>query len=335
MQGSIGRLGRSAFLRLPDSAQAGARRLRDELSGLGQLKANQNMLAMRVAELERQVGMVPSPGATPPDARFPDHIRSRLCTQNQMESPWFTGWCQAMGIPPYAHRKQWEFAYIAEVLNTFGLLEPGRRGIGFGVGREPLVSLFASRGVEVMATDLEADAREAIGWVKSGQHAEGGVEGMLRDGVIDLEELRRLVQWRAVDMSAIPDDLTGYDFTWSACSLEHIGTLQLGLDFIENSLKTLKPGGIAVHTTEFNVFSNDETIEAGATVVYRERDMLALRDKLEAAGHEVAAFDFNRGEGLLDKYIDVPPYADEPVLRFQFGPYTLTSVAMVIRKASS
>ncbi|MGN6721733.1 MAG: hypothetical protein ACTHJM_03885 [Marmoricola sp.] len=332
MPGTIGRLGRSALGRLPDSTQATARRLRAELSGLGQLKVNQNMLAMRVSALEGRLGTVPAPGPTPPDPRFPDHVRSRLCTQNQMESPWFTGWCQAMGIPPYAHRKQWEFAYIAEVLSTFGMLEPGRRGIGFGVGREPLVSLFASRGVEVMATDLEADAREAIGWIKSGQHAEGGVAGLRRDGVIDLEQLQQLVQWRAVDMSAIPDDLTGYDFTWSACSLEHIGTLQLGLDFIENSLKTLKPGGIAVHTTEFNVNSNEDTIEAGPTVVYRERDMTALRDKLEAAGHEVAAFDFSRGEGLLDKYVDVPPYADEPVLRFQFGPYTLTSVAMVIRK---
>jgi hypothetical protein len=30
----------------------------------------------------------------------------------------------------------------------------------------------------------------------------------------------------------------------------------------------------------------------------------------------------------------VPPYADEPVLRFLFAPYTLTSIAIVVRKAA-
>ena len=38
-----------------------------------------------------------------------------------------------------------------------GLLAPGRRGIGFGVGTEPLPALFANRGVEVVASDLGLD----------------------------------------------------------------------------------------------------------------------------------------------------------------------------------
>jgi hypothetical protein len=216
------------------------------------------------------------------------------------------------------------------MLESLDMLKPGRRGLGFGVGREPVVSGFAARGVEVTATDLAPDAQEATAWVRSAQHA-SNIDGLLNPKVCDPDDFRRLVSWRPVDMRDIPKDLEGYDFCWSTCAFEHLGSLENGLDFVEASVGTLRPGGIAVHTTEFNVSSNDATLETGATVVYREKDLTAFRDKMEAKGHEVAAFDFHRGVGVLDEYVDVPPFAEEPVLRFTLGTFTLTSVGIVIR----
>jgi len=321
---------RTGFESLPQSVRKDIVRRRAELRGLGQLKINQALLAKRLAELEQQQAPAVSKAAEVPDPRFPPQVRSRLCTQAQLSEPWFKRWCEAIGEPPVAHRKTWEFAYIAEVLDSLGQLRPGRRALGFGVGREPLVSAFASNGVQVVATDLAPAAREARGWVRSDQHA-SGAEGLLRPAVCEPGRFRELVSWRAVDMRAIPEDLEHFDFCWSVCSLEHLGTLAAGMDFIEGSVATLAPNGIAIHTTEFNLSSNEETVEAGPTVVYRERDLLALRDRLEAAGHQVAAFDFSPGKGLLDLYVDVPPYADEPVLRFLYASCTLTSVAIVIR----
>ncbi|HEX6390018.1 MAG TPA: class I SAM-dependent methyltransferase, partial [Solirubrobacteraceae bacterium] len=280
--------------------------------------------------LEQQA-FPPAPVSEVEDPRFPPHVRSRLCTQAQLSEPWYTAWREALHEAPIAHRKTWEFTYIAEVLNALGMLEPGRRGLGFGVGREPLVPLFASRGVELLATDLEPTAREAIGWARSDQLA-ADVDSMARPEICELETFRRLVTWRAVDMRAIPDDLRGFDFCWSTCSLEHLGTLDYGLEFIERSIDTIRPGGIAVHTTEFNLSSDEDTVEAGPTVVYRKRDLLPLRERLEAAGHEVAAFDFDPGDGLLDRYVDIPPYSHDPCLRFLYASYTLTSVAIVVRR---
>jgi SAM-dependent methyltransferase len=217
---------------------------------------------------------------------------------------------------------------VPEVLERLGMLGAGHRGLGFGVGRERLVPAFAARGIEVVATDLEPESREMMGWIRSDQHAYGA-ESMQRPEICEPETFRRLASWRAVDMRAIPGDLTGFDFCWSVCSLEHLGSLDYGLEFIERSLDTLRPGGIAVHTTEYNLTSNEAAVEAGPTVVYRERDMAALVARLESQGHEVAALDLRPGEGLLDRY--APPYADEPCLRLLFAPYTLTSVALVIR----
>ena len=47
---------------------------------------------------------------------------------------------------------------------------------------------------------------------------------------------------------------------WSSCSLEHLGSISHGIEFILNSLKCLKQHGVAVHTTEFNLSSNEETL---------------------------------------------------------------------------
>jgi 2-polyprenyl-3-methyl-5-hydroxy-6-metoxy-1,4-benzoquinol methylase len=328
----VTRLIRWLFELLPESVRVGIVRRRAELRGIGQLKENQALLARRLAELE-MAQLDGDAHANVEDPRFPPSVRSRLCTQEQLAEPWFEGWSEAMGERPLVHRKIWEFAYVAEVLDKLGMMKPGRRGLGFGVGQEPLVPLLASRGVEVVATDLEPTSREALGWSRSGQHA-ADVESMQRPSVCDPEEFRKLVTWRPVDMRSIPADLRGFDFCWSVCSLEHIGSLGEGLDFIESSLETLAPGGIAVHTTEFNLSSNDQTIESGPTVIYRERDAGELAERLEAQGHEVAALDFSRGEGLLDHYVDVPPYSEEPVLRFLYASYVLTSIAFVIRRAA-
>jgi hypothetical protein len=297
-----------------------------------QLKRNQAMLAARIARLEEARDQGERVVDDLPDPHFPPGVRSRVCTQAQLAEPWFRKWCEALDQPPRAHRKLWEHAYLAEVLDTLGVLRPGMRGLGFGVGREALVALFAGRGCTIVATDLPPAADEARAWRNTHQYADG-LEGLARAELCRPEQFKELVTWRPVDMRAIPDDLTGFDFCWSACSFEHLGSLEAGLDFVERSIATLAPGGVAVHTTEYNLTSDDATVTAGPTVLYRKRDLLSLTARLEAAGHRVAALDLEPGEGVLDEYVDVPPYFEEPHLRVWYGPFTTTSLALVIRAA--
>ena len=46
--------------------------------------------------------------------------------------------------------------------------------------------------------------------------------------------------------------------------------VEAGLRFLEDSLDCLKPGGVAVHTTELNLSSNEETMET-------EHDVIAFK----------------------------------------------------------
>jgi hypothetical protein len=109
-------------------------------------------------------------------------------------------------------------------------------------------------------------------------------------------------------MTAIDAELTGFDFTWSCCCFEHLGSLEAGVQFLINSVEnTLKPGGVAVHTTEFNLSSNGDTIVSGPTILYRRRDMEALVSRLEDLGNEVQPFVVAPDSHFLDFHVDLPP----------------------------
>jgi hypothetical protein len=262
-------------------------------------------------------------GATP--------LKSGLCKQEQLESPRFRRWAEALGEPFKLHRKVWEYCFITQALNERGLLEPGRTGLGFGVGREPLASYFASRGCRVVGTDLDPRRAEAAGWAGTGQHA-SGFDALNDRALCDPETYWRNVSFRVVDMNAIPEDLRGFDFTWSSCSFEHLGSIERGLRFIERQMDCLKPGGVAVHTTEFNVSSDRETIDhCDLIVLFRRRDIEALARRLTRLGHEID-LDLTMGHRIADDFVDVPPYSHRYHLKMQWDRFVTTSIGLIIRK---
>jgi hypothetical protein len=153
-----------------------------------------------------------------------DMLNSRACTQEQVESPVFKEWATRLGDRPrLLHRKLWEWCFISQVFEERGLLVVGAKGLGFAVGKEPLPSLFASRGCSILATDLSAEDAVKEGWVAGNQHASDSAQ--LNDrGLCAPEVLARNVRFRAVDMKSIPFDLRDFDFLWSSCAMEHLGT---------------------------------------------------------------------------------------------------------------
>jgi 2-polyprenyl-3-methyl-5-hydroxy-6-metoxy-1,4-benzoquinol methylase len=257
---------------------------------------------------------------------------TQLCTHEQITSPAYARWCEAMKVAPRPHRKQWEFVWILAALDRAGALRPGARLLGFGCGREPLPSYLAGRGIDVLATDAPPEIVEKT-WGLGNQHS-SSQDDLRREGLATAEEFARHVAFRDVDMNDIPADLTGFDACWSACALEHLGSIERGLSFIENSLACLKPAGVAVHTTEFNLASNDATFESDRTCLFRKRDIEGLLQRLAGQGHEVWPLNLHPGTSQLDEVIDLPPFSP-PHLKVALRGHVSTSIGIAVRRRAA
>jgi len=267
------------------------------------------------------------------DFKAPLAFSSSVCREQHFRMPLYKFWCNAVRETPKLHRKQWEFVYICQTLYERGLLKEGARGLGFGVGKEPVPSLFASYGVNILASDLDLSQAKKLGWVDTNQHS-NNLNELNKFGLCDDQTFKSHVQFMNIDMNHIPKDLNGFDFCWSACAFEHLGSIAKGLDFVRNSIDTLKPGGIAVHTTEFNITSNEDTLDNNESfVIFRRKDIESLVKSLENDGHYVEPIDFYSGNDSLERYVDLPPYVQEPHLKLELaGKYSATSIGLIIHK---
>lgn len=262
--------------------------------------------------------------------------RSRLCRWEDFFAPEYASVCRELAIPPADYeRKNWEYFFIVQSLQGENLLGEGRRGLGFGVGRERLAAYFARRGCRVLATDLEPDEAVRKAWVATAQHCDGRRDLFYPD-ICPREAFDARVQFAYADMNRIPESLrqSGFDFTWSCCALEHLGSIEAGMRFLRNQMACLRPGGLAVHTTEFNLSSDVLTVTEGPTVIFRRRDIEELAQELRREGHEVAV-DYTVGPGSLNRCVDLPPYMTAPGkrhLRLLLWKYITTSIGLFIRK---
>jgi hypothetical protein len=281
-------------------------------------------------------------------------VRSMVCRQKDFSAAWYQRWTQeiadAAPVLPvdqeavwgavwkgmrgkWLHRKLWEWCAIAQALEERDMLRPGRTGIGFAVGQEPLPSLFAARGVHLVASDFHGEgSREA--WSTTAQLGDS-LNAIHWPKLLPASEFDARAMYQNIDMrclSAVPK--AAYDFSWSSCSFEHLGSLEAGLQFLIDSLECLKPGGIAVHTTEFNVSSNDATVETGDNVIYRRKDIEAFDARLRTIGCGIEALNFDPGHDQHDLAYDFPPWYTHgrQHLKLQMDGFVSTSILIIIRK---
>ena len=262
-----------------------------------------------------------------------EKLTSQLVTSSQFLHPKYKKWCGEIRSLLRFNRKTWEFNFILEALEQNGFLKPEKIGLGFGCGEEPLPAVMVNRGCSVVATDQNSQSAVQQGWSKTRQHADS-IDKLNRLGISESELFSSRCSFQECDMNNIPENLRSgrFDFIWSACAFEHLGSIDHGFSFIIKSLECLKPGGLAVHTTEFNLSSNEDTFESPTCVVFRKKDLEVLVRELEKLGHTVFPLNLNPGIQPLDKIIDLPPYVASPSLKLQMDKFVITSIGLIIRK---
>lgn len=325
---------------LNEQSQPNINRLTDITRNLDILALSVKAMGYNLArQLAAELPRAPSTGAR--------HVgvTSKLSTQADVESDWFAHWCHELRLPLIYHRKMWEFAWMMQAVFDHDLLRPGIRGLGFGCGTEPMPSYFSAHGMDVVMTDLPPEDARADDWATNNEYA-ASLEQAHHPDLVERDTFLAHVSRRHVDMNAIPADLTGFDLVWSICALEHLGSIEQGQAFVENAMTCLRPGGVAIHTTEFNINPEGPTIDNWLTVLFQRRHIEQLVDRLRAAGHRVLPIDFDAGSKPLDQFIDLPPWHDgtlghvsrwlgQPAhLKVAIDGFPCTCIGLVVTKAA-
>jgi len=144
--------------------------------------------------------------------------------------------------PAVFHRKVWEFNHTLYGLRRLSRLAPGATAIGIGCGHEELMYFLANRIQRVVATDLyegtwiggESDADVLV-------HPEKYAPFKYREDHLEVQRMDAL-------NLAVADE--AFDFAFCLSSIEHFGRLQDKLRALQEMFRVLKPGGVAVLTTE-------------------------------------------------------------------------------------
>jgi hypothetical protein len=135
-------------------------------------------------------------------------------------------------------------------------------------------------------------------------------------------------------MNEIPKNLyEKFDFNWSVCAVEHIDGMDKNMNFLIDNLNTLKSGGIAIHTSEFNLSSDLDTCFDPEYFIFRNQDVEKVITKLNALGHEVYPMNFKVGISLADNFVDIPTFVKNNVdLRLELRGVVSTSFGLLARK---
>ncbi len=263
-------------------------------------------------------------------------LKSKTIQFSDFSTLWYKKWSKLLnqqneifGIK--YHNKGWQNAAILQASDENGILKPGNTAIGFGVGIERIPSALAKLGLIVTATDQNFINGKKAGW-DNGQLAHK-VNDLNMYKICKPNVFKDKVRYENCDMNNIGsmyDDK--YDLVWSNCALGHLGSIDNGLAFIENSLRCLKPGGIAVHTTEINIINGEDTLDSGGTVIFRLNDLSNLFYNLRKKGYECKPLDLNFGNLKEDYDIKFYPYEKENLLKINVAGYLVSQIVLIIRK---
>jgi hypothetical protein len=210
-------------------------------------------------------------GDEPPLFRDPV---SQVVTADQLAEPECQYWLERLPNRPADDAVGWRFAFIAQVLERYGMLRHGARGLTLGGGGVALGPTLAAAGCEALVGTLP--------------HNHGASDFAWSD-----------LSCRQLDAAGVPHgegeplalatesaDRRGFDFMWT------IGMAQLGYqaghcgNFLCELMTVLRPGGFAVHMLDLA----PPWQEATDSLPRREVERLAVT--LISRGFTVAQLNF-------------------------------------------
>lgn len=274
-------------------------------------------------------------------------LYSTDCIADDFETRWYKKWASIIGYPSGKHPKFWETAAIAEILQNSGYLKTGKKGLGMGVGTEPLASLFAKYGVSITATDQDPNEEKSHKW-NNGQLAHNK-ESLFYPLIIDKKSFQTNVSYQSYDMNKDNESFhEAFDFIWHNCVIGHLGSMENSINHLKRSGKFLKKDGALVFTTELNISNLESTVmDNSDTIIWRLADIERLFKEMAEIGMIADRLSLRLGSTKHDTRINynhitnlkVSPTAlledsDYSEIKIPFSNYAITQIILCFRKTN-
>lgn len=251
---------------------------------------------------------------------------NKLCGMAEMKNP---AWWRALRdldlVRPNApfHRKGWEFAQAIYGLRKLKSLPPDAVALGVGSGHERILYFLANRIAKVIATDLyEGDFAEKEASPIMLHTPEMFAPFHYRKGHLEV---------LTMDARKLDFPSSTFDIVFSFSSIEHFGGHREAVMALREMFRVLKPGGVAVVTTELILNRLGRT-----RGFFRRREIEPLF--LQATGFELAGDEVDYGVERL--FLQKPmefPYepTGKPCVVLRRGLTLFTSIALFLRKPTA
>ncbi len=248
---------------------------------------------------------------------------NKICDRRDWEDPEWRRGFEDLGYvydPVRLHRKEWEFTQGLYGLRKLRRLCPDAVALGLGCGHEPILYYFANRLRKVVATDLyEGDfsGREADPYVLAAP-----------EHFAPFAYRRERLEVRRMDATEIVFPDRSFDIVFSFSSLELFGSRKKQARALSEIRRVLRPGGIALITTEIILNSFGYHGE-----YFRRKEL--LEGLIPASGLSLAGGDFCffTSRETFDGLVQVPREIDRlPHLVLRRWKTYFTSCALFLER---
>jgi SAM-dependent methyltransferase len=242
---------------------------------------------------------------------------------------------QKLSSGSFIHRKDWEWALGIIAMRRFGKLNEKSTAIGVGAGREAILYYLANKVKHVYATDLY----KVRNWMEAAPS--DFPENPKKYAPFPYKEDALTVL--RMDGTKLEFPSESFDIAFSFSSIEHFGGKNHSgaLRSLKEMERVLKPGGLAVITTEYIINDKEHPEFFNRRTIYSD-----LIDKLERL-KLVEPLDLRITTKTLDTVIDYPSAVhwdassnddefkkNHPLVLIRVGNILVTSLMLTLQKRS-
>jgi len=216
---------------------------------------------------------------------------TQVATALQLREPVAGGWLARLRPKGKSGVEHWRKVYTLQALRRYGMLEQGAVGLGFEPSPSGVPAALAAMHTTLIAAFPTRPGHQLDPNVLK---RDLGTRAPCDRKTFEENVTARIVPWRR-----LPEDLVNFDFLWSARANERLYSVAAALQFIEDAMVCLRPGGLAVHTMSYDLSPGGRSIPSTERILLQQGDVERIALVLVSRGHEVAQFKIAAADPIL------------------------------------